>query len=283
MPAAAEVTGHRRGVHRVHAAARHQQHHVVKLHQRHHRVAALQLAQLVRQQREFVHVLAGVGGGDEHLNAVDAVGLRGGEQLIQHLALRLGERAVDEGGDDVEIRSPAQQPRHRLRVLRGGGAEGEAAGVLVDAQRENRRVQRVHRDARLAQQAHHQRGVGAAGFNARFTRLNGGLKGRVVVVKDDRHARPADERGEASQPFGVLRLHHDEAGDAVQRHVLRRHQVDEVAMQREELAHVAVRARRQAHQRAGVEQRRRHHAGQRVEIGIGVGDNQVHGGMIPVL
>ncbi len=47
-------------------------------------------------------------------------------------------------------------------------------------------------------------------------------------------------------------------------------------MQRKELSHVAIRPARQTHRRPRIEQRRRHHAGQRVEIGIGMRDDEVH-------
>src|SRR5439155_18216092 len=89
----------------------------------------------------------------EHLDARHLAALERLNDRRQQLPLRLGQRRVQELREQLLPRSVPEAPRERLGVALGRGRVRERAGVLVNAEREGRRLERGDRELALREDA----------------------------------------------------------------------------------------------------------------------------------
>ena len=172
--------------------------------------------------------------------------------------------------------------RQRLDVTQGGRGERQRAGVLVDAERERRRLGDAGLDPPLPQDAGHRRAQRTVLGDHRAPRP---VRGRRAVVVEQ-HCLDAGTRhdlGQVAQPVEPRRLDHDHPRDRGQVAPRRVRQVELVLVQRDELADVAVEAAVQQDPGARVQPPRRQHRPERVEVGGLVPDDDLGGAHPPSL
>ncbi len=143
-------------------------------------------------------------------------GLEPGHERVEEGALALGERRVQILGDHLLARSVAHAPRKRLRVADRRPRVAERTRVLVDAERERRRLERAHLDLALGEDRHHRRRKRAV------VRPDGILGAHPVgrlarMVVEEHHLDIGAPRNglEFAQALRVGRLDDDEPLDAV--------------------------------------------------------------------
>ncbi len=153
VAAAAEDPGRGSGVELLRAAADDAEHPAVHLDEQHERLRVGQVDDLVREVRDPVDVARPGDGRDEHLDPGHLVRLERVEQRAEQLALVAGQRRVQELGEQLLARPVAQAPRERLGVALRRRRIGERAGVLVDPERERRRLERRHGELALGEHA----------------------------------------------------------------------------------------------------------------------------------
>ena len=217
MPAPAERSRNSRGVEFGHARADDTEDSAVHLHETDKRAGVRQVDDLVRQVRHAVDVVGPANRRDEYFEARDIVLLNGRQERIEERPLPLSERCVEVVGDHVLAGAVAKAPRERLSVPERDAGIAERAGVLVDPERENSRLQRRHLDLTLGQDRHHRRREGPVFGTDDVVRPHPvELVFNMVVEQDDFDLRIARDALEVSKPSGMRRLHDDEPLDGAQ-------------------------------------------------------------------
>ena len=200
------------------------------------------------------------------------------DQRVEQRALLLRERRAQVLRDHVLAGAVAQAPGERLGVADADARVAERAGVLVDPEREDGRLERRDRDLPLGQDPDHRRRQRAVLREDEVLGLHpvGRLAG-VVVEDDDLDGGVARDPLELAQALRVHGLDDDQPPDRVQ--------VDPARLERARARRRAggrTPARsgsgsRRARSRARVEPARGEHAAERVEVRVRVGDDDVHG------
>ena len=89
------------------------------------------------------------GGRNHHRVAADLQELTALHEDVEQSPLFLGDGVMQKFVDFTQVDAPLrlQQPGQRRGVAMGGGGVGQVAGVLVDAQRQQRGFHRLDKDA----------------------------------------------------------------------------------------------------------------------------------------
>jgi hypothetical protein len=183
---------------------------VVHLDEQGEGLAVGQVDDLVRKVRDAVDVARPGDGAEEHLDAGQLVRLEHAEQGREELALLLGQRRVEELGEQLLARAVAQAPGQGLRIALGRRRVRERARVLVDPEREGGRLEGRHRELTLRE--HADEGGRECAVLGKHGVLRGGpVRGLArVVVEDDRlDGRVDRDRLELAQPGGMSGLDDD--------------------------------------------------------------------------
>jgi hypothetical protein len=140
----------------------------------------------------------------------------------------------------------------------------------VDAQCQRRRVHRRDRDPTVEQQPEHR--------GRQATVIGGDDIGAgavtVVIEADDLDVFTLGDAGQRAQAARVRVLHEHQPAHRIGVDRRRLHRGDLVRVQVEELPHVAVRTTVQADPRARIQQLRRQHRREGVEVDVGVRQDQ---------
>jgi hypothetical protein len=144
----------------------------------------------------------------------------------------------------------------------------------MDPERERRRMHRRDADAAVEQEPQHRRHDAAVAAHDRRLTCGCTLMPGVVVEGHHLHAVASCKLGQVAEALRVGDLHEHHSPHAVALQGRRLHRRDLVGMQVVELAHVAVHAPLQADATTGVQKLRRKHAGERIEVGVRVRDDQ---------
>jgi hypothetical protein len=271
VAAAAERGGQRAGVDPLAAAARDQHDPLLHLDEHDERPAVGQVDQLVGQVADAVDVLRPRDGRDQQLLPAGVHRLDGLLEREQQPALGSRERRVQELEHELLARPVTHAPGERVRVALGRRQVGERAGVLVDPEREDGRLERRRHQLALGEDGHHRRRQRAVAGEHRRLRVDpAGQVVAVVVEDDDLRLAAQRDRLELAQPRGLRRLHDDQAPDRAGLEPGRLHQLELVGVQPHEVADVAVERPGQRDDRAGVEPARGELRRERVEVGVPV-------------
>ena len=214
MPAAAQHRGDRGRVELGQARAHDAEDAAVHLHEADEGQRVGEIDDLVRQVGDAVDVGRPRDGRHEHLEAGDRVRLERRDEGVEQGTLLLRERRAKVLGDDLLARAVAQAPGERLGVADAHAGIGERPRVLVDAERENRRLEGRDGELPLGQDPHHRRRQGAVlredevlGLHP-VRRLAG-----MVVEDDDLDGRIAGDALELAQALRVHGLDDDQPPD----------------------------------------------------------------------
>jgi hypothetical protein len=278
VSAASERGGHRGSVDLGDARAHDAEDTRVHLHEAYERAGVREVDDLVREVGDAVHVPGPGDRGDEHLETARRVRLEGGDERVEQGALLLRERRAQVLRDHVLARPVPQAPGERLGVAPADARVAERAGVLVDPEREHGSLERRGLELPLGEDADERRRERGVLRQHEVLGLHpvGRLPG-VVVEDDDLDGRVARDALELPEPLGMDGLDDDETADRVEVDATRLDEVELVRVQAVELAHVAVQRAREGDDRAGIEPPGGEHRGERVEVGVRVGDDHVHG------
>ena len=276
VPAAAEARGDGAGIDRADAAA--PDHVDPRAHAHHDKNGAevLHLAQLAGEDRKIADVAGTRGRGHPDLDAPDRVPPQGAQQVVEEQHLLGREVAGDLVRHDVEIRPLFEQPRRGLQIAGRRRGEGQRAGVLVDAQRQQRRLLGGEGVAAPAQELDHQRGV-RADLLDHLDDPGDVLGARGVVVVDVHfHAGPGGDLGERADAVAPPGVDENDPGDL--RRIERAQPRHPVAARRglEILAQRPLLRAGEDELRPRVELLRRDHRGEGVELGLQVGGDDLH-------
>ncbi len=148
----------------------------------------------------------------------------------------------------------------------------------MNAQGEHGRFERGNGDATLGDDAHEerdQRTVGRAhevlGRDER--RQVAGVT--VVVERHNLHVVAGAQVGQVAEAIGVHRIDQDETSHALTLNVAGIDHGNEVGVESLKVAHIAVDRAAQAHRGLGIELMRGYHRRKGVEVGVGVGRDQL--------
>ena len=191
-----------------------------------------------------VHVALHGQHGYVHVLPAHALQARRIHHAHQHLLLLTRERIVQVALDKGLRRTQSQAQRQHLRVSDGGAREGERAGVLVDAQREDGGFERADVHLPPAKDVHHGTRLSPIRRDHPVLPLHeGGLLEPLLLVMvedDDLHALAAAQLPQLPQPAAVGGVHHYQAADGVKIGSPDAQDGQVLPVQRDELAHVAV-------------------------------------------
>ena len=276
VPAAAEARGDRAGVDRADAAAPDHVDPRAHAHRDKNGAEVLHLAQLAGEDGKVADVAGARGRGDPDLHAPDRVPPQGPQQVVEEQHLLRRQVAGDPVRHDVEIRPLLEEPRRGLQIAGRRRGEGQRARVLVDAQGQQRRLLGGKAVAAPAQEFDHQGDV-RADLLDHLDRPGDILgAGGVVVVDVHLHAGPGGDRGERADAVAPPGVDEDDPGDL--RRIERAQPRHPVASRRglEILAQRPLLRAGEDELRPRVELLRRHHRGERVELGLQVGGDDLH-------
>ena len=165
----------------------------------------------MREVRDSLHIARPAERPHEHVQAVDVVRLQCVDERVEQFALVGGERRVEVALEQLLARAVPQAPRQGIRVTLPRRRVGQRARVLVDAEREDRRLERRHGDFPLGEDAderRRQRPVLGQDDVLRPRPVRG-LAG-VMVEHHFLHLRIEGQRLELRQPAGARRLDDDQ-------------------------------------------------------------------------
>jgi hypothetical protein len=198
-------------------------------------------------------------------------------ESVEQRALALGEWSVQILRDHLLAGPMPHAPRERLGVADGRPRVAERAGVLVDAESEGCRLDGAHLDLPFRQDRHHGGREGAVlGADGVLRPHPVELVG-VVVEEDDLDLGVPRGCFELAQAFRMRRLDDDQPFD--------RPGIDPAGLgdgqlfgvQTIEAPHIAVQRPGQRDHRARIQPPGGEHGRKRVEIGVRVGDDDLHG------
>ncbi len=176
------------------------------------------------------------------------------------------------GGDEILPRAMAQTPGERVGVPLRARRVRQRAGVLVDAEREGRGLERRGQQLALGEDADERGRQSAVVREHRGVRVDPvGELGLAVMIEEDLLHRQIERNGlELAEARRVRGLDHDQAADRVR---FETGDLDDglelLGMQAIEVADVAV-ERTDGDDRAGIEAMRGEHRRERVEVGVPV-------------
>ena len=282
MPAAAELPHHRGRIHLRLPAAAHQHHPVPHLADGEEDAHPLHVAQFVHEERQVPHVLLPPRLGDHHLDPADRVRPGPLEQVVEQGDLPGGQVLGEDVGHLGELRPAGEQVRRGEVVVHRGRREAERARVLVDPEHHHRRLVRRDGDPPLLEDLDEDRRGRADAPDHLEVALHVGVLVGMVVVDVDRNARAADQLPEDPDAGAAADVDQDEAGHLVEVDLagLAHRQVVEGGLDEEPLDRLLLRPRQDA-DRLGVKLARRQHRRDRVEVGVQVGGDDVHGAATP--
>jgi hypothetical protein len=249
----------------------------VHLDEAHERATIRQVDDLVGEVGDAVHVLGPLERGDENLVSTGLVRLEPRKESVEQRALALGERSVQVLRDHLLASPVPHAPGERLGVADGRPRIAERARVLVDAEREGRRLDRAHLDLPFGQDRHHGGREGAVlGTHGVLLPYPVELAG-VVVEEDDLDLGAPGSRLEVAQAFRMRRLDDDQPLDRRGIDAAGLGDVQLFGMKAVEVPHVSVQRAGQGDDGPRIEAPRGQHGRERVEIGVRVGDDDLHG------
>ena len=257
----------------------------VHLHEHDERTGVCEVDDLVREVRDAVDVLGPAQRRQEHLLSPCVHRLESLHEPVQERALGLGERRVQVLRDQILARAVTQAPAERVDVPLRRRRVRERAGVLVDAERERRRLEHGRLELALGEDADHGRRESAVRGDHRRRRLDPLRKLVVVVVEEHLlHRRIEGDTLELPEPRRLCGLDDDEAADRVELEPARLdHAAELVGVQAVEVPDVPIQ-RTDRDERGRVEPARGEHRRERVEIGVPVGRDDFlgpHGLILP--
>jgi len=179
---------------------------------------------------------------------------------------------VEELPQQFLARTVTEAPRERLRVALGRRRVGQRAGVLVDSERERRRLQRGHGHFALGEDADEGRRERAVlGEDRVLGARPSGRLARVVIEDDLLDLRVESNRFELPEPTRMDRLDDDQPADGAELQARGLDQAELVGVQAVELANVPVERAREAADGLRVEAPSGEHRREGIEVGVPVG------------
>ena len=216
-------------------------------------------------------------GGHEHLETGDRARLERRDEGVEQRSFLLREGRAKVLGDDLLARSVAQAPGERLGVADAHAGIGQRPRVLVDAERENGRLEGCDGELPLGKDPHHRRRQCAVlredevlGLHP-VRRLAG-----MVVEDDDVDGRIAGDALELAQALRVHGLDDDQPPDRVQLDPACLEQLELIGVQAVELPDVPVQGAGKRDRSAGIQPPGGEHGAERVEVRVRVRDDDVH-------
>ncbi len=232
----------------------------------------------MREVRDSLHVARPAERRHEHVQAVDVVRLERVDERVEQLALVGGERRVEVALEQLLARAVPQAPRQGVRVALPRRRIRQRARVLVDAEREDRRLERRHGDLPLGEDADERRrqrpvlGQDDVLRPRPVRRLTG-----VMVEHHLLHVRVERQRLELRQPAGARRLDDDQPAHRAQLETRRLDELQLLRVQPAQLPDVAVQRAGHADDGTRIEMADGEHRRERVEVGVRVRGNDCLG------
>ncbi len=248
------------------------------LHEQHQAATVGEVDDLVREVRDSLHVARPAERRHEHVQAVEVVRLQCVDERVEQLALVGGERRVEVALEQLLARAVPQAPRQCVRVALPRRRIRQRARVLVDAEREDRCLERRHGDFPLGEDADERRrqrpilGQDDVLRPRPVRRLAG-----VMVEHHFLHLRIERQRLELGQPAGARRLDDDQPPHRVQLETRRLDELQLLRVQPAQLPDIAVQRAGQADDGARIEVAHGEHRRERVEVGVRVRGNDCLG------
>ncbi len=198
-------------------------------------------------------------------------------ERVEQRPLLLGERRVQIAREQVLPCAVPQAPREGIRVPLRGRRVGQRPRVLVDAEREDRRLERRDGDLSLGEDAderRRQRPV-LGQDDVVGPRPVGGLA-RVMVEDDLLHVRVERDGLELAETACVRRLDDDQPADGVELEPRCLDELQLICVEPAQLPDVAVERAGDADDRPRIEAAHGEHRRERVEVGVRVrGDDRL--------
>ena len=214
MTASAEGGSGGGGVERRRTAANDAEDTPLHLHEQHEPATVGQVDDLVREVRDPLDVARPAERCDEHAQAGQLVRLERVDERVEQLALVGGERRVKVALEQLLARAVPQAPRQGVRVALCRRRVRQRAGVLVDAEREDRRLERRHGDFPLGEDADEHRRQGPVLGQDHVLGPRPVRRLACVMVEHHLlHLRVERQRLELAQSAGAGRLDDDQATD----------------------------------------------------------------------
>ncbi len=280
MAAPAHHFQHLRHIERRHPATSSDEDALLHLDEQREGVAVGHVHGLVHDEAHALDVLVPGKRRDQHVEAAgfDRPGTL--EHAQQQVTLRRAQGVVQEPFDHLLVGALPHAEGERLDVAHRGRRKGERPGVLVDPQREDRGLEWRHLELALGDDAQHegdQRAVVGGDHVGRVDERRQVARRAMVVEDEDLDVGPFDEHAELAEPVRVIGLDEHEPPHLRQVDGAGVGQRDLIGEQGPKLTHVAVDGAAQDHARLGIELVRRDHRGEAVEVGVGVGRDQLDG------
>ena len=248
-----------------------------RLHHEEQRVQAAIRLHLVGQRRKVGDEMGRGNGGDNDLHAVNVVPFRRSRELGQHTDLLGSKIARDEIGNDVQVRPLADEIGCGQSVPLGGRMEGKRAGLLIDAESEDRGLEGRYSYVPFPKEFDHERRRGADLLDHFDLSAYVAFRWGMMVIEVDRDAGTAKSAFELSQAAGIAVINDDQPGDLLHIDVPESFGLDGVSGRFDkEVPHALFLGAGEDQLGAGVKLLRRHHGGQGVEIGIRMTGNDLH-------
>ena len=277
MAAASQGRRDRRGIELGHPRPDHAEDPAVHLDEADERAAVGEVDDLVREVGDALDVLRPPEPGHEHLVAARLVRLEARDERVEERALALGERRVQVLRHHLLARAVPHAPGQGLRVADRRPCIAQGARVLVDAEGEGGRLDRAHLDLALRQDRDHgRRQSSVLGADRVLGPHPVELLARMVVEEDDLDLGASRSGLELAEALGMRRLDDDQALDLCRVDPPRLGHVQLLRVQAVEVAHVAVERSGERDDGIRVEPPRGQHGRERVEIGVRVGDDDLH-------
>ena len=147
VPAAAEGARDRSGVDGVVGGAADQMERPRHLHEQEQALRIERVAQAVGDGADLVEISIEFRGRDGHGVALNAARFGVGDESFEQCLLASLSGGSSQAAHVVQRRALLDQPRRRLQIARGRLAVSQRAGVLVDAERQQRRFERGQGDS----------------------------------------------------------------------------------------------------------------------------------------
>ncbi len=275
MPTAAQRLERARHIDPPGASARHHQQVLLHAHEDEEGIGALGVCEAVRQQRHFIHIVGGFGGGDRHARTVNVVIADMRQEVVHQRALIRRQAANEEARDDIQVGALPEEPGDSVRIRRSGAGKGEPPRILVDAQEEERRLKRGDRQVARANLLDQDRGGRPIPLDHGALRVEIAAV-LVMVVDDHAHIGTEGDPAQITQPRGGLSLDHHERGHRIRVHFLQAAQVEQFLVQAEELRGVAVGTAREHGKGMRIEAAGRDHRREGVEVRAHMRGDHVH-------
>ena len=272
MAAAAQRLSDDCHVHVLAGTAGHELDAAAQVHQQEDRLWLEEVADLVRQGGNLLDIILGHGRCDDHRLAGELIRLAVCDELLVERLLSSSQQMVDEVVDHLQARSLLQKPCRGAHVAGGGTDVAQRASIFVDAQEQQCRLDGGEGDFGLDHLLHEQ---GGGGSQLLSPELPLGMEvGAAGVMVNHLHwcMRP-----HALERHGALRVHQQGPADTPPSQLPCLHERKLLFVEGQEVPQVAVHLARQHRHRLRVQLGRSQQRGKGIEIGVLVGQNDVHG------